>query len=180
MNTGLRLMAVAGSLSLLAACVLVPDGHRRNGVEDVDTAWDGWDTGVYYGSTYLEEIAIDCTADYWWYAAYTGGWISDAQIDFYQTGVDEELAWGESHSFPSVAYDPYGWWDYLERILIIEDDVEDQVPDENTLLQCSDERRETTTWRMRVWDPNGLLSDCATFGHDPDHYTADGCVNWNQ
>ncbi len=128
--------------------------------------------------TLIHEIDYDCTASGWYYAALTDGWTSDGAVDIQQTSLDPEVAWAESHSLYSVDYDPMGCWDHLRIELIYAEDWQDQQANVSSLYECTPLRLDTMTWMIRVWDTDGVMSDCAVWGHDPSYYDEYGCQTW--
>jgi hypothetical protein len=145
-----------------------------------ETGWN--ETGLVDPpeATIIETITPGCAAAAWTYEVRTEGWVSNAVLDIQQTG--SSTPWTESHTLPSVDYDPSGWWDQLERQLTIVSSAEEQTSDVNTLFACADEP--SLTWAIRVWDPDNAMSDCATWGHDPSFFIGQGgefagCVDWN-
>ena len=134
---------------------------------------------VYIGDTIIQQIDSSCDASSWSFSATTDGWTSDAVLNIDQTGVDPSVAWDEEHTLVSTDYDPNGYWDTVEIDLPIVTDWEQQQADVNTLFQCNDDRKATLTWMIRVWDPDGTMSDCAVWGDDPGFYASYGCLNWN-
>ncbi len=168
-------LALAGAFAAFTLAGCVDDtGKDTDDFETGDTEGDCNDV-----ETLIQEIYADCGGGNWTFSAKTDGWTTDGVVNIDQTGIDPQYAWSEEHDLPSVDYSADGCWDELEATLPITTDWEAQEANVNTLFECSDPRKSTLTWMIRVYDTDSNMSDCAVWGEDPSFYDSYGCLNWN-
>lgn len=165
--------ALAGAFAAftLAGCV---DDTGKDDTDTFDTGPEGDCNDV---ETLIDSITYICDSAKYTYGAETSGWTTDGVIDIYQNigGV-----WEEQHDLPSVDYSPTECWDQIEKELPIVTDWESQEDNVNTLYQCdSGSPDDTLTWMIRVYDTDGVMSDCAVWGAETSYYDSYECLNWN-
>lgn len=135
----------------------------------IDTGPPGTTTDPsYQGPTLIDTIASGCGASTttWLHRIETTGLTSDGLV--YAIETANSPPWDEQHTVPSVAYDPLGWWDDLERVLTDDASLATWAPDVSSLFSCGvHDNANTMTWMFRVYDVDGALADCVLFGHDP-------------
>jgi hypothetical protein len=68
-----------------------------------------------------------------------------------------------------------GSWDYLEQELAVVLDPAVQQPDRTTAFPCDAPAMANMRFMVRVWDEEGVGSDCAAWGSDVSAYERDGC-----
>lgn len=132
----------------------------------------GSPSSTYMGPTLIHQIQMTCDpmSSHWRYAVDTVGWTSDALVNASDTR--NWPPWDEEHSLDTVDFGPLGHWDQLERVLVDVTDIFEVEPDVSTLFRCDVHLTDgTMTWAFRVYDVDGALADCASFGHDPEGYT---------
>lgn len=126
-----------------------------------------WHTGCifYSGPILLQSADGGCSGTTWRIEARTQGWTSDVVVDMADTRSDPSQL--EEHRVPSVSFGPGGYWDEVQ--LDLQPAADPAVPGESTAFDC-DEQAETgaMTYALRVFDSDGLMSDCWVWGHDPE------------
>lgn len=120
--------------------------------------------------------------------------VSDAVL--HMTDSANASPWDEEHSLSSVDFGPMGYWDLNERSLSTEALPSTQAPDVSTVFSCSGHIDvPVMTYALRVYDPDGIFADCATWGDDPAGYIGGAyssgfnpvsnpaelasCIDWN-
>lgn len=126
------------------------------------------DTAVEIDPVLVQTIDYGCEADQasWLFNATTDGWIGSAVLGIYESG--HPSAWEEEHDMEIVDSAPNGSWDLLETgPLTHAMEPEMWEPNVSTVLSCTDTTVDPS-FSIRVWDHLGNLSDCVTWGAEPE------------
>jgi hypothetical protein len=131
-------------------------------------------TETYDGPVIVERATVTCDAqERVTYEVVTAGWTRSGRMNAMETA--NLSPWDDEHDLVSVAYDPCGSFDELQRTLTTGASVATAVEDQSTVFTCDghfDDTNGVMTYAARVYDIDGNFADCLAWGHDPVDYAA--------
>lgn len=125
-------------------------------------AWVGdyVEVSHYDGPTLIDFATSSCEGAQHRLQVYTTGWVREGIALL--AVLDPAAPWDEEHDLASVDFSPSGHWDELERTLEAGSQF---TPEVSSRFTCEDAQAELG-YLARVYDPDGILSDCGFWGPD--------------
>ena len=127
-------------------------------------------TGTFTGPIAIDSVLVECNQgnDHVRYLACVQGLTSGGRVFTQETG-NPEPNWSDDHTLDTIASDPLGWYDEIERRLETAVSITDWEPDVSTLFGCQAhfEAPQIMSYALMVTDAAGNLADCVAWGDDP-------------
>ncbi len=173
------LLGLAAGGGLLAGC------DTQQACNPAIEVCDGSQGGsIFAGDDAISRVQAGCcapddddprcpTEGGWWYDLVLEGAVRSAAVTIHQPADFPAVEYEERHTLPVVQADPDGFWENRYRELAVVDDEACRRPGEcadrvisgvTTAFPCLDEAEERWQWRMDLFDRDGEVLACATWG----------------